>query len=591
MGFFTPTERPHATKADGEAPPAYDPERTLSHDIQEKQLGVVKAEASMQVSGWLYWVLIVGIFLTAYVTGLDNNTMYAYQQGATAVFGVYPLYTSVIAVVQQVIIAVGKFPIAKLSDVFGRAEGYAISLAFYLIGFIITAACKNFATLVAGTIFYAIGNTGTQIMQQIILADYMPSKYRGLAIGLLSLPYLINFGVAPLITGQLAPFATIMTAPWRWGPGSFAIVMPVAVAPVFLSLALSQRKAKKSGLVPRKPFSLKAFADDMDLGCLFLICAGFILILLPLSIHAYAPNGWNTGYIIAMFVLGGLCIIGIGLWEWLVASKPIFRPEYFHNKDILLPAFFIGFFDFLTFYISWSPAYSWSYIVQGYSATQASYYSNTQSLCLTVFGIIAGALSLGLKRYKWILFAGCCIRLLGIGLMIRYRNADSTAVQVVMPQVLQGMGGGFMGVTLQVAAQVSVRHQYVAMVTAFVLLMTEIGGACGTAILGSLQSTYLLPQLEKNLGAVGVNSTTILTVYGNPFAATWAVGTPERNAFIESWNYYIHQGLIIAICLSIVPIIASFFLTDRKLGDGQNAVSEEMTPGHLGSRKEGVVVA
>lgn len=551
----------------------------------EKQVGVQKAEASYQVSGWKIWLAWLGLALTAYVTGLDNNTQYAYQIQASTVFKSYPLYTSVIAVTQQVIIAVGKFPIAKLADVFGRAEGYMISLFLYILGFIIMAASQNFGTLVAGTVFYAFGNTGTQIMQQIVVADYFSSKLRGLVIGLLSLPYIINFACAPLIS------APLVESNWRWGPGSFAIIMPVAVAPIIISLALSQYKARKENLAPRHPYrsmsfmtALHSFVVDIDFGCLILISAGFILILLPLGLHAYAAKGWASPHIIVMFVIGGVCIIGIGFWEWLVASKPILKLNYFLDKDIILPAFGIGFFDFLAFYISWSPAYSWAYVSRaGWSLADVTYFSNTQSLCLTVFGIAAGALMVYLKRYKWILFAGCCIRLLGIGLMIKYRDANSTTVQVVFPQVLQGLGGGLMGVTLQVAAQVSVRHQFVAMVTAFVLLMTEIGGACGTAILGSLQSTYLLPEMEKRLGALGVSSTDIMAAYESPFSATWTFGSPERDAFIASWNVYTRVALIIGAAISAVPIICTLFLTDRKLGNGQNAVSDEMAGSNIGA--------
>lgn len=556
----------------------------------EKQVGVKAAEASYQVSGSLIWLAWIGLALTAYVTGLDNNTTYAYQTAASMQFQTYPLYLSVIAVTQQVIIAVGKFPIAKLADVFGRAEGYMISVILYVIGFIILASCQNFAGLVAGTVLYAFGNTGTSIMQQIVVADYFSSKLRGLAIGLLSLPYIINFACAPLIVGHLVPL-TGMSDKWRWGPGIFAIIIPVATAPIILSLALSQRRAQNASLAPRheylamKPMQgLRAFMADIDVVCLLLISAGFSLILLPLGIQGNTPQGWAAPHIIVMFVIGGVCMIGIGFWEWLVASKPILKLSYFLNKDIILPAFGIGFFDFLAFYIAWSPSYSWAIVTrEGFSSQDATYFANTQSLCLTVFGIAAGILSWWLKRYKWILIGGSCIRLLGIGLMIRYREASSSTFQIVMPQVIQGLGGGLLGVTLQVAAQVSVRHQYVAMVTAFVLLMTEIGGACGTAILGSLQSTYLLPQMEQRLGALGVSQTDILAAYASPFSATWAFGTPERDAFIGAWNYYVRVGLIIAAGVSAVPIICSFFLTDRKLGEGQNAVSDEMAGRQIGA--------
>lgn len=40
-----------------------------------------------------------------------------------------------------------------------------------------------------------------------------------------------------------------------------------------------------------------------------------------------------------------------------------------------------------------------------------------------------------------------------------------------------------------------------------------------------------------------------------------------------------HTALIIACALSAIPIIAACFLTNHKLGDGQNCVSDELA-GH-----------
>lgn len=66
--------------------------------------------------------------------------------------------------------------------------------------------------------------------------------------------------------------------------------------------------------------------------------------------------------------------------------------------------------------------------------------------------------------------------------MIHSRGANAGTGELVMTQVLQGMGGGFAAVAIQVGAQASVKHADVAVVTAVVLLVTEIGGAVGTAI-------------------------------------------------------------------------------------------------------------
>lgn len=51
-----------------------------------------------------------------------------------------------------------------------------------------------------------------------------------------------------------------------------------------------------------------------------------------------------------------------------------------------------------------------------------------------------------------------------------------------MTQILQAFGGGWASVCAQVGAQASVSHKYVAMATAVVLLVTELGGAIGSAI-------------------------------------------------------------------------------------------------------------
>lgn len=136
----------------------------------------------------------------------------------------------------------------------------------------------------------------------------------------------------------------------------------------------------------------------------------------------------------------------------------------------------IGVADFFAFYCSWVNALVWSRIVTDWDDAAATYFANTQSLALTIFGTLGGVLSTWSLRYKWQMFGGACLRLLGIGLMIYYRGAGPTTAQLVLPQMIQGAGGGIMGVQLQVAAQVSVPHADVAMVTATIMLATEIGG-------------------------------------------------------------------------------------------------------------------
>ncbi|SJX64867.1 probable siderophore iron transporter mirC [Sporisorium reilianum f. sp. reilianum] len=546
------------------------------HDAQHanKQIGVLAAEAGRSVADWTLWVGILGIALVAYLAGLDNNTMWAWQTAATTAFEDYPAYTAV-TVVQAVLIAVGKFPIAKFADVFGRAQAYALSVLLWVLGFIIIAVAQTTRDVAGGTVLYALGNTGVQIMQQIVLADYISTKWRGVSIGLVSLPYIINFWAATQITTK------IRAVNWRWGPGFFSICAPVAAFSIILALAINQRRAKAKGLIPVHPYktmpllsAVYTFLVDIDALGLFLICGGFLLFLLPLNLAKLQGDGWSTGWIIAMLVLGGLMIISFCVWEYF-APKPILNRRWRLNKDVHF-ATAIGFFDFFSFYTSWVPAYYWSMIVMGYDNSGATYFSNCQSLALTVFGIAAGFISLGTKNYKWVMVSGACIRMLGIGLMIKYRNAGSSNFQAVMPQVLQGMGGGFLGITLQVAAQVSVRHQDVATVTAYFLLLTEIGGACGNAVIGAIQTNVLPGYYDKYLPML--NATERAAIYASPYSAAllYPIGTPERTGMINAYNDYVHILLIVAIVLSVPPIILGLIINNRKLNDKQNCVSNEL---------------
>ncbi|PWN48195.1 putative siderophore iron transporter mirC [Violaceomyces palustris] len=584
-----------------QAPPTYAPG-------EQKQIGVLSAEAARGIAGWSLWVGILGIAMVAYCYGLDNSTFYAWQTYATTEFNDYAAYTS-ISIVQAVIIAVAKLPIAKLADVFGRAQAYTVSLIFYIIGFIVIAVSQSTRDVAGATVLYATGNTGIQIMQQIVIADFISTKWRGAAIGLVSLPYVLNFYVGPRIVSALQ-------SNWRWGPGFFTIILPVAACPIIMVLALNQRSAKKKGLVPPHPYSefkpeparswrevfslgflirwykyivraSRLFFVDIDAVVLFLFCAGWLMFLLPLNLAKLQKDGWQTGWIIAMLVLGGVCIIGAVIWELLVSEKPILRKRWALNKDVQF-ATWIGFFDFFSFYTSWVPAYTWVMICHDYSLANAGYYSNTQSLGLTVFGIMAGFVSLATKRYKWQMVVGSVIRMLGIGLMIKYREIGSSTFQIVMPQVLQGLGGGILGITLQVAAQVSVLHQDVALVTAYLLLITEIGGACGNAVVGAVQTNVFPEYLAKYLP--DVDAATRATIAASPYGAalTYPMGSPIREGLILAYNDYVHKLLIISISLSVVPIILTLLIKDRKLNDKQNCVSDELAGMKFSPRSDDV---
>ena len=81
----------------------------------------------------------------------------------------------------------------------------------------------------------------------VVTSDTSSLRNRGLAFAFTSSPYIITAFGGP------AAADTIHDANWRWGYGAWAIVLPFVATPMVVMMQLGKQKAKKNGLVLRKP--------------------------------------------------------------------------------------------------------------------------------------------------------------------------------------------------------------------------------------------------------------------------------------------------------------------------------------------------
>ncbi|EMD31052.1 hypothetical protein CERSUDRAFT_163556 [Gelatoporia subvermispora B] len=546
---------------------------------QDAHVGVKKVEAAEKVYGrYSKWFLFIGLALASYIYSLDGSTTYTYLAFATSAFGGHSLISS-IQVAQSIIVACGKPVIAKLADATSRATAYLAVLIFYVVGYIVIASANNVGTVAGGIIIYAIGYTGLQLLTQVIIADITVLKWRGLVSSLTSAPFIINAFIGANISS-----AVIEHAGWRWGYGMFAILVPASLAPLIITLFWAEHKAKVLGLVnlpegalevvaSRKvPLAQKIwrFTEQLDLVGLVLLGAAVALILLPLTLSQTAKGGWHNGSMIAMLVIGIVLLGVFAIWDLRFASRPVIARRFLGNVSVVA-ASWIGFFDFVSFYLTYTYLFSFVLVVKPWSLVDANYFSSTQTVALTVFGILAGGLMRYLRRYKYLLVGGLCIRLLGVGLMIHSRGAQGSDAELVWTQILQGMGGGFAAVASQVGAQASVTHADVAIITAVVLLWTEIGGAVGSAIAGAIWTNTMPDKLAKYLPDLTQAQRDEL--FGSITDVTALPrGDPTREGVISAYSDVMKTMVIAATVISIVPIILALFMPNWYLGDKQNAV-------------------
>ena len=143
--------------------------------------------------------------------------------------------------------------------------------------------------------------------------------------------------------------------------------------------------------------------------------------------------------------------------------------------------------------------------------------------------------------------------------MVHSRGANGSTAEIIWTQILQGLGGGFATVANQVAAQASIPHADLAIVTAILLLMTEIGGGVGNAIgtylyrwnfinllmttfeAGAMWSATMPGNLEKELPQLSENERKAL--FGSiTDVLKYPRGDPIREGVIAGRQFWSHRS-------------------------------------------------
>ncbi|EPQ50366.1 drug h+ antiporter [Gloeophyllum trabeum ATCC 11539] len=560
---------------------------------EDETNGVKTVEATEQVYGrYSRWCLFLGLASASYIYSLDGCTTPYYLTFAASTFGELSLISS-IQVSQSIIIAVGKPVIAKIADISSRGAAYVIVLLFYVIGYMFIASASSIASIAGGIIAYAIGYTGLQLLTQIIIADITTLKWRGLVSALVSSPFLINAWVGANIADSV-----LAHGGWRWGYRMFIILVPLALAPLIATLLWAERRARRLGIVDRSvhgrghshsrtrsSLSSSGFLlakrtrlgrawrvlESLDFVGLLLFGVAVYLVLIPFTLakenggHSQAASGWLS-------LVGCILFALFVVWEQRYAKRPLFPIRLTRNWSVVASCL-IGFTDFISFYLTFTYLYSFILVVKPWTLIQANYFLQTQMLGLTVAGIIVGVLMRYLQRYKPLLIFGLLIRLLGVSLMIRSRGAKGSTLELVLTQLLQGAGGGFAAVSSLVGAQASVDHLDLAMVTAMVLLVTEIGGAVGGAFAGAIWANMMPGRLRRYLPSLSPED--IEELYGSiSKAAEHPRGHPIREGVIHAYDDTMKIMVITATVLSVVPVLISLTMPNWYLGDTQNAVDD-----------------
>ncbi|CAK7273772.1 hypothetical protein SEPCBS119000_005829 [Sporothrix epigloea] len=593
------------TKADVENPVSVaSVAPSLSQEEDSAQNGVKKIQNAVQSWSRLNIVsAYVFIWIILFADALQQSMAGALTPYVTSSFAGHSL-TATTAVMASIIGGIAKLPLAKILDVWGRPQGFALSLALLDIGLIMMAACQGVNTYCAAQVFYWVGFNGLTYSLQIFIADTSALEYRALAFAFSTSPFMITtFAGGPLAT------AFLKGPGFRWAFGVFSVVMPLVCLPLMLlfiykgrnnssTKAMSPAPApaaggvleaksdeKKSAAVVAVEAdngneeaevhrttlqSLRYYAIEFDIVGMLLCIAGLAFFLLPFSIYSYQALKWRSPLVLSFLVLG---IVFLGLfvvYERFWAPKTLIPYSLMTDRTVLgscvtSGAIFVSFFIWDNFFTSFLQ------VVSGLNMTQASYIANIYSLGTCFFSFIVGALVRTTGRFKWIaLYFGVPVNIIGAGLMIHFRQPNTPIGFIVLCQILISFAGGAMVICDQMALMASVPHQYLAVGLALENMFANIGGGIGSSIASAIWTGVFPTRLAHYLPDLSALDRQL--IYGDlSVQLSYKPGSPIRLGIESAYGDAQRMMLVVATCVMGIALFGVFVWRDLRVKDMNKA--------------------
>ncbi|KAI1472153.1 MFS general substrate transporter [Daldinia caldariorum] len=576
-----PLDEPPERRLAPNTPPDYDISGTKTN-VEKKRIGTGTQESpdvsvetgtatTKSVQGiWGKkgrWLIIAGLCLIMVVYEIDNSTVYIYRNYASSEFGELSKIAA-LSTAGTIIFAVAKPPIAKLSNVVGRGGTYLISMSLYILAYIIMASSRTFNAYAAGSIFYPLGQSSTNLMNDIIIADLTTARYRAFGIALSFWPFLITPWIAALIVDSVVAPAGIG---WRWGIGMLGIIMPFCASFIVTTLLYCQIRAQKEGHASRRSISLYEFCSQIDLGGLILFSGGLALLLIPMTLAATTPSSWKTPSLDALIALGIALLMALPWYEQYLAKHPVVPPRYFNNRTIVLCCLLIA-MDNIGFSATHTYIYSWVTVARGLDARDATFFTYTNGVTQCLIAIVTGLAIAKTRRYKWVCVLGATIRLVGYGVMVHLRGSENSTVEIFIVQFVQGVGSGMVSSTLLIPAQAVVSYTEMPQITALVICFAFVGSSIGSCIAGGIYTGMIETELSAALGDVATAETVSALANSITGAIVPEWGTPERIAVNFAFTEVMRYMTYAAVGPSAIALVGSFFMPNYELPDKNNLV-------------------
>jgi MFS family permease len=466
--------------------------------------------------------------------------------------------TALTSVISSIVAGIWKLPYAKIMNIWGRPFALTLGVTLYIIGLILMASTNNVKMYCAANTFFYTGYNSIDFSMTVFIADTSKLKNRGFFVAYAGSPWLVTtwiYGYA--VNSVVAPGGL----GWRWCFGIFAIIAPIVCAPLIAMFYLNEAKARRQGLIQprtdRGTFAQKLmfYLKEFDVVGLLVLATGLALFLLSFNLYSLQADQWKSPMIICFIVFGALLIIAFGLWEKWGAPVTFIPWPLLKNRTVIF-TYTMAASLYIGWYIWDSYFYSLLRVMFNQSVPHATYIANIYTMGSCFISLVYG---LCLRYYgklkMYSLFWGVPLTILGVGLMIRFRQPDENIGYIVMCMLFIAFGGGVLVISEQTTLMAVSKQQDFPALLAVESMIIAIGSAIGSTIAGAIWTGIFPARLLANLPADA--QAEMMSIYGDIDVQTsYPVGSPTRDAINLSYGETQRYMLIAATCIYLITWVS-----------------------------------
>ncbi|KAK3318701.1 multidrug resistance protein fnx1 [Apodospora peruviana] len=417
------------------------------------------------------WAIIIGLGVTGLLTALENTVVTVampYIISDLAMGDDYVWVTNAFFVCSAAVQPL----VGQLANVFGRRWIMLASVAVFALGSGICGGAATGAMMIAGRAVQGLGSGGIGLLNEIIVSDLVPLRYRGNYIGVILSIYGVGTTLGPFIGGSI-----VATTTWRW---IFYLNLPIAGASLALLFVFLRVNYRRDMTFAEKVRRIDLLGNGV-------LVASTVSILYALA-YAGASYSWQDWHVLVPLLVGFLGIFLFAYTQagggWLTAAEPVMPPRLFKGRTAIIVSINTFINSALTFWaVFFLPVFFQAVLLFG--PQHAGVALLPMSLVAIPGAALAAAAISRWGRYKPVHVVGFAIFMLGLGLFTLQDPVSSTA-QWASYQCICALGGGVLLNSQLPAFQSTVPERDQAAASAAWSFIRSVGWVWGVAIPASI---------------------------------------------------------------------------------------------------------